>query len=263
MWFTDSGGLGGPPAIGEITLSGVITESSTSSDDFGPAGLATGSDGDLWFSGANDASSAGEIAKLPVGAPPASAAPPVVTGSDQEGSAQSCDGAVWSDWAGQQPSLTADSFDGYQWLLDGSPISGATASSYTPLASDVDHQLSCKVTVTYTLFPTTVSATSAAVTVLPDTVPGPPLTPTAIAGDGEATVSWVDPASDGGSSISSYTVTAADSTTPTNGGQTCAATEATATSCAVTDLTNGDSYTFTVTATNGIGTGPHRARRRP
>jgi hypothetical protein len=72
---------------------------------------------------------------------------------------------IWNNWAGQQPSRTALGFDGYQWLLDGHAIAGQTAQTYVPVAGDVGHQLACTVKVTYTLFPTTVSASSAAVQV--------------------------------------------------------------------------------------------------
>jgi LPXTG-motif cell wall-anchored protein len=71
---------------------------------------------------------------------------------------------------------------------------------------------------------------------------------TALAGDRRATVSFEPPAFDGGSPITGYTVTAAP------GGRTCTATPQ-AMSCTVDGLTNGQVYTFTVAATNGVGTG--------
>ncbi len=90
----------------------------------------------------------------------------------------------------------------------------------------------------------------------PSSVPGAPVGVSATAGDASATVSFSAPGSDGGSAITGYTVTAADSTTPANGGQTQAAGGSPVT---VTGLTNGDAYTFTVTATNGVGSGPASA----
>ena len=62
-------------------------------------------------------------------------------------------------------------------------------------------------------------------------------------GNASITVSWTAP-SDGGSPITSYTATS-------NAGQTCTSVT---TTCSVTGLTNGTPYTFTVTATNSIGT---------
>ena len=79
------------------------------------------------------------------------------------------------------------------------------------------------------------------------TVPGAPTNAVATAGDGQATVNWDAPVSDGGSAITSYTVTS-DPVGPT-------ATTATL-SATVTGLTNDTSYTFTVTATNAVGAGP-------
>jgi hypothetical protein len=52
-------------------------------------------------------------------------------------------------------------------LRDGRPIAGQTGQTYTPSTGDVGQQLSCTVTVTYPLLNVTVSATSAAVTVIP------------------------------------------------------------------------------------------------
>lgn len=57
-------------------------------------------------------------------------------------------------------------------------------------------------------------------------------------------ITWSAPVSDGGSEITGYTVTSST-------GETCVSVT---TSCSMTGLTNGVAYTFTVTATNAIGT---------
>ena len=93
--------------------------------------------------------------------------------------------------------------------------------------------------------------------VWPEQVVQVTLRPAALSGvPGSATITWAAPLSDGGAPITGYTVTAADSTNPANGGQTGTTSPLTATTCTVTGLTGGDSYTFTVTATNAAGTGP-------
>jgi hypothetical protein len=78
------------------------------------------------------------------------------------------------------------------------------------------------------------------------TVPGAPTGASATGGNAQATVSWTAPASNGGSAITNYTVTSSP------GSKTCTKAAAPL-SCTVTGLTNGQAYTFTVKATNGVG----------
>jgi sugar lactone lactonase YvrE len=85
------------------------------------------------------------------------------------------------------------------------------------------------------------------------TVPGPPTTVTATAGNAQANVTWSAPTSDGGARITSFSVQYS-----TDGGAswtTASMCTGLATSCTVTGLTNGSSYLFRVLATNVIGTG--------
>lgn len=87
---------------------------------------------------------------------------------------------------------------------------------------------------------------SAEMSATPKTVPGAPTNVTAIAGNGQATISFTAPVDNGGSAITGYTVTS-------NPGNITAA--GTGNLITLTGLTNKTTYTFTVAAMNVAGTG--------
>ena len=81
----------------------------------------------------------------------------------------------------------------------------------------------------------------------PGVLPGSPTNVVGIAANASVAVSWSAPTDNGGQAITGYTATSLP------GGQTC---HTSATNCLVGGLTNGQAYTFSVTATNKVGTGP-------
>jgi hypothetical protein len=136
---------------------------------------------------------------------------------------------------------------------------GSTITSYTVTASPGTATATCSgspcvvtgltngTAYTFTVHATNANGdspeSSASTSVTPAAPPGAPTSASAVAGAGQASVSFSAPASDGGSSITSYTVTASPGTATA----TCPGSP-----CVVTGLTNGTAYTFTVHATNAI-----------
>lgn len=98
------------------------------------------------------------------------------------------------------------------------------------------------------------SASAASNTVTPALAPGAPTAVEGAGADGSALVSWTAPDSDGGSTITGYTVTAS----PGGRTATCVASP-----CNVTGLDNGTDYTFTVLATNAVGSSAPSAASAP
>ena len=79
-------------------------------------------------------------------------------------------------------------------------------------------------------------------------VPGAPTIGTAVAGDTQASVTFTAPVNTGGTSITGYTVTTNPAHVPPVNGA--------ASPIVITGLTNGQGYTFTITAENVAGSGP-------
>ncbi len=93
----------------------------------------------------------------------------------------------------------------------------------------------------------------------PPTTLDAPGTPVAITGDATANVGWTAPSPSGNQTITGYTVNATDVTEATDDiADACPSSDTdTDTSCAVTGLNNGDTYTFTVAAIGSAGPGTY------
>jgi streptogramin lyase len=158
---------GSPDEIGRVTTGGAISELGLPTS-INPEAIAPAADGNIWVANVGNTKA---IGRFGIGAPDASVRAPSVSGGAQVNTQQVCGGDRWSDWAGMQP------FDGgllassttpapVQWLLDGTPIAGATSRTYTPVESDLGKLLACETTATYRSLAVTVSATSVGVKVI-------------------------------------------------------------------------------------------------
>jgi hypothetical protein len=88
------------------------------------------------------------------------------------------------------------------------------------------------------------SVASNEVSAMPKTISSAPMGVTAVAGDGQATISFTLPADNGGSALTGYEITSSPGNIRVMG---------TASPITVTGLTNGTAYTFTVKAVNSAG----------
>jgi uncharacterized repeat protein (TIGR02543 family) len=131
--------------------------------------------------------------------------------------------------------------------------SGGSCTIYAPATSCSVSPLNNGTAYTFTVSATNSTGTTNGATssssVTPAGKPGPPTGVSAVRGNGQATVTFTAPADTGGSAITSYTVTAYDSSG--NAAGTCTGSGTTYT---CTGLTNGAAYTFKATATNALFT---------
>jgi hypothetical protein len=148
--------------------------------------------------------------------------------------------------------------------VTGVTFNGTAAASYTRDDSTTISNIVVPSTPgTYTVRVKAVGSASAAGTVVgtftvngsvpppppsPSYPPSPPGGVTAVAGDGEATVSWEPSASPGDFPVTNYEARSGP------GGANCLVTAPT-TSCTITGLSNGRAYSFEVRALNGAGWG--------
>jgi sugar lactone lactonase YvrE len=151
--------------------------------------------------------------------------------------------------AGNAYSFVPTADDVTRFSISGAPSwasfnSSTGALTGTPAASDVGSYQGIVISATDGDETASLPPFTITVKAVP-TAPGAPTSVTAVPGDRQALVSYA--ASDGGSPITSVTITASPGNRTFQGG--------TANPLAVTGLINGVSYTFTVTATNSLGTG--------
>ena len=175
------------------------------------------------------------------GSAPVNTVAPAVTGTTTVGSTLTTTNGTWV--GSPAPTFT------YQWFRSPSTsIGGATSSSYVLVIGDRGFGIFCRVKATNTIAPSGVTAdsnTTAAVTSVPD---APTIGTATSTGSTTATVAFTQPANNGGSTITSYTATSSP------GGITGTLNQAGSGTITVTGLTSNTSYTFTVTATNAVGT---------
>jgi hypothetical protein len=129
---------------------------------------------------------------------------------------------------------------------------GATSARVTGLFNGTAYT----VTVAATNKVGTSAASSASSAVTPMTVPAAPRIGKPVPGNTSVAVSWAAPPNNGGSPVTGYTLHVAQRGATVGSLGAAAGT----TNMTVTGLTNGTPYTFTVTATNAVGTGPSSAR---
>ncbi len=142
--------------------------------------------------------------------------------------------------------------------IDGGGPGTGSDTTQTIVVTGVDngHAYTCTVIANNSDGPSAPSVASNSVTpsapAPPTTVPDAPPTPSVVAGDARLTVTFSAPASNGGLTISRYTITC----TAQSDGTDISKSWPTAGSVTLTNVSNGETYKCAVSAHNALGDGP-------
>ena len=234
LWFTNNGGN----SIGRIDPVTKTVTTYSDGNESGPKGITPGPDGALWYTN-SVGNSIGQVVLGSTGATPVAPGAPTIIGA-HAGIAQAV--VMFkpsaSDGGAAITHYTVTS-------IPGGLTATGTESPITINGLIGETSYTFKVTATNSAGTGAASALSTAVTPI-----GPPTPPTGIlvtVANGQATISFTPPTNNGGDAVTSYTVTSSP------GGLTATGTTSPLT---ITGLTDGVSYTFTVTATSLLGTSP-------
>jgi trimeric autotransporter adhesin len=243
LWFTNNGTSSTTSSIGRITTAGVVTNY-TDSAIVGAGDIAVGPDGALWFT--NYRSSMGNVIGTSIGRITTAGAVsdyPLVSTSVPVGIAPGSDGALWfTNFGGAPP----DSEVNHRSI--GRITTAGTVTDYTdPTITGPNHIAAGPDGAMWFTNTSNSGSSIGRITVL--TPPGVPTIGNATPGTGSATVTFTAPASDGGSAITGFTASCVSSDGGVSGTGT-----ATGSPVVVAGLSNGNTYTCTVTATNELGT---------
>ena len=169
--------------------------------------------------------------------------PPVAPSSPSISSTEVGNASVTVSW--EEPDDNGgSSITGYQVTATPGSQTCSTDAATSCVVSGLTNNTSYSFTVTASNSVGTSAASAAEEATPTEQLPSVPLSVSAETGDESVLVSWSAPADDGGASVTSYTATASP------GGSTCVVSS---TSCTIDGLTNGVTYTVTVTALNAVG----------
>lgn len=164
---------------------------------------------------------------------PTNATLPAITGTFSAGAALD---ATQGAWLG-----TAPLFYKYKWLRDGTPISGATSTTYTVTVGDVGHEVAVQVTGANSAGMTAATSLPASAPAAPGNTEAPQITGTAAVGDSLT----ASPGTWSGSAPMSYTYKWLRDGSAVSG--------ATSSVYTVVEADAGHQLTVEVTATNSVG----------